>query len=75
MNRHITQKQQIAQYLLEGNSITPIEALNMFGCFRLAAVIFDIKKEYEWDVTSTMIVEEDGKRYASYKLAEKGGEK
>lgn len=40
-----TQVENIRAYLLEGKSITPLEALNMFGCFRLAAVIFTLREE------------------------------
>ena len=41
--RIVTQIGQIKEYLLAGNSITPIEALNMFGAFRLAAIVFKLK--------------------------------
>lgn len=40
-----TQKAQIREYLNNGNRITPLEALDMFGCFRLAAVIFELREE------------------------------
>lgn len=40
-----TQSEQIAKHLESGKSITPIEALNKFGCFRLGARIFDLKKQ------------------------------
>ena len=40
-----TQKEQIKKYLLSRKTITPIQALNKFGCFRLAAVIYKLKNE------------------------------
>ena len=40
-----TQKEQIKTYLLSKKSITPLQALNKFGCFRLAAVIYRLKEE------------------------------
>ncbi|MFA5300179.1 MAG: helix-turn-helix domain-containing protein [Lutibacter sp.] len=40
-----SQEKRIEDYLLRGNSITPIEALERFGCFRLGARIFDLKKK------------------------------
>lgn len=43
-NRKKSQKQLILDYLLEGNEITPMDALNKFGCFRLGARIADLKK-------------------------------
>lgn len=43
---HTTSKSQtdrILEYLLEGHSITPLEALEKFRCLRLGARIADIK--------------------------------
>jgi len=40
----LSQKQRILQWMLEGNTITPLEALNKFGCLRLGARIADIKE-------------------------------
>lgn len=38
-----SQTDRILDYLLTGKSITPLEALDMFKCFRLGARIADIK--------------------------------
>ena len=38
-----SQTDRILEYLLSGKSITPLEALNKFGCLRLGARIADIK--------------------------------
>lgn len=35
-----TQKELIREYLERGNSLTPMDALELFGCFRLATRIF-----------------------------------
>ena len=40
-----SQQEQIKECLLEGNSITAMEALDLFGCFRLASRISDLKKQ------------------------------
>lgn len=40
-----TQSQQILAWLKAGNTLTPTQALNMFGCFRLGARIYDLKQE------------------------------
>ena len=40
-----TQKDKIEDYLKAGNSITPLDALEMFGCFRLGAHIFILRGE------------------------------
>lgn len=38
-----SQTDQILEWMLSGRTITPLEALNRFGCNRLAARISDIK--------------------------------
>lgn len=63
--RKKSQKQQILDYMLEGNEITPMDALNMFGCFRLGARIADLRDE-GYDI-KTRIAKTD-KRYAIYRL-------
>ena len=40
----MSQTKQIYEHLRE-RSITPIEALNLYGCFRLAARIDDLRRE------------------------------
>ena len=62
----MTQNQQIKSYLEKGKSITPIQALNKFGCFRLAARISDLRND-GLNIT-TKIVTKDGKTFASYRL-------
>ena len=43
MDNIISQNKGILAYLQSGKSITPIEALKEFGCFRLSARIFDLR--------------------------------
>ena len=64
-NRKKSQKQQILDYMLDGNEITPIDALNKFGCFRLGARIADLRDE-GYDI-KTSIAKAD-KKYAIYRL-------
>ena len=40
-----SQKSRILAYMKAGHRITPLEALNLFGCFRLGARIADLKEE------------------------------
>ena len=63
-----SQSSKILAYLKEGNGITPIEALNLFGCFRLGARIADIKK-MGYNIVTEMVKVGDGKRVAKYHLA------
>ena len=62
----MTQNQQIKSYLEKGKAITPIQALNKFGCFRLAARINDLRKDGL--NIAAKIMSKDGKTYASYRL-------
>ena len=39
----MTQTEQILAHLKRGKSLTPIDALNEFGCFRLASRILDLR--------------------------------
>jgi len=52
--------------LQEGKSLTPLEALNEFGCFRLAAHIESLRKDGHRIFTH--MVNENGKKYAKYTL-------
>lgn len=61
-----TQKEQIKKYLLSRKTITPIQALNKFGCFRLAAVIYKLKNEGLKIVTE--IEYNKNKQFARYRL-------
>ena len=63
-----SQSSKILAYLKAGNGITPIEALNLFGCFRLGARIADIKK-MGYNIVTEMVKVGDGKRVAKYHLA------
>ena len=40
-----TQNQLILNYLKKGNSITSLEALQKFNCFRLSARIFNLRED------------------------------
>jgi len=71
MSKKESQNKRILEYLEDGNVITPMEALTLFGCMRLASRISDLKKK-GYDITSTIISTGDT-RYAQYKLEEPSG--
>ncbi len=65
----MTQTEAILAHLETGESITPMDALNLFGCFRLAARIKDLRDAGHNILTTTI---DDGMaHYASYSLARK----
>lgn len=68
-HREGSQANQILKHLKNGNGITPLTALQNYGCFRLAAVIFNLKKE-GYNIKTTIIKDND-KKFARYKLEQK----
>jgi len=60
------QKERVLRHLLNGNKITPIDALNMFGCFRLAAIIHDLKSEGQFIQVKIVSDKKTGKNFAQY---------
>jgi hypothetical protein len=63
----MSQNKQIADYLNKGKKLTPIDALNKFGCFRLAARIADLRNEGMNIVTRTIKLE-NKKQIAQYSI-------
>ncbi len=62
-----SQNALIKGWLLNGYSITPMEALNMFGCFRLSARIANLREEGMLVVTDMVTIND--KRVARYYLS------
>jgi hypothetical protein len=60
------QTEKILQWLKLGHSITPIDALKMFGCFRLGARIHDLKRMGH--KIKSELIERDGKHFAEYSI-------
>ena len=60
-----TQNQKILTYLKSGRPLTPMTALNKFGCFRLAARIADLRKDGHTIFTES--VTRNKKTFASYR--------
>lgn len=59
-----SQTLQVLDYIKEYGSITPLEALENIGCFRLGARIWELK-DMGFPVTGTMVTE-NGKRFKRY---------
>lgn len=60
----MSQTDLIRRHLTEHNSITPIEALRRYGCFRLAARIRDLRDQ--GFCVQTVMVERNGTRFTKY---------
>lgn len=68
-NRESSESQcaKIRYWLESANTLTSIEALQMFGCFRLASRIHDLR-DRGVNIAKTMIYGPNGKRYAQYSI-------
>jgi hypothetical protein len=62
----MSQNNQLRAALLAGRSLTPMDALSEFGCFRLAARVADLRRE---GLPIECVSEAaNGKRFARYYL-------
>ena len=63
-----SQESAILEWLRAGNSLTQLDALNRFGCLRLGARVFQLRKD-GYNIESEMVqVGAKKKRVAQYKL-------
>ncbi len=62
----MSQKNQIKHALLRGEHITPMDALDRFGCFRLAPKICELRQEG----MPIKTLRNRAKGYAIYRLQE-----
>lgn len=63
----MTQELAILKYLKRGLSITPIQALNKFGCFRLSSVIHDLRR-VGYEIEMKLVDNQNGKKYGRYRM-------
>lgn len=61
-----SQEKKIRDYLLTGKSLTSLQALNLFGCLRLSARIYDLIKQ--GFLIQSKIIEVNKKRVSQYKI-------
>ena len=60
-----SQCSKILHDLIAGKRITPIDALEKYGCFRLSARISELK-EVGWKIEKETVTLSNGKRIARY---------
>lgn len=64
----MSQESEILSFLKRGRALTPLEALNRFGTFRLSARILGLRRK-GWDIETTMKKTRSGRGYyAEYRL-------
>jgi hypothetical protein len=59
---------KLHEHLVNGNGITPMEALKKWGCFRLSARINELRKFGMPIITET--IRKNGKSFANYFIAQ-----
>ena len=62
-----SQNAKIRAWLEDGNTLTQLQALKLFGCFRLASRIHDLR-DRGLNIIKQMVTGDNGKRYAQYQL-------
>lgn len=66
----MNQRDAILNYLKQGNSITPLEALNLFKCMRLGARMWELEHLHGYSIVKDMVKDEmTGKHYMRYSLS------
>ena len=63
----MSQTDMVLGYLQKGKTLTPMEALDKFGCFRLAARVHDLRNSGH-NILATDYETPTGKRVARYSL-------
>lgn len=63
-----SQTKQIRRHLEAGNTLTALQALNLFNCLRLSGRIHELRHDHDLPVHSE-IVSVNGKHVAQYSLS------
>lgn len=63
-----SQTARIKAALLRGETLTPMDALRRFGCFRLGARIWDLRNKQGMDIRTEQFRTKSGKIVAAYSL-------
>ncbi len=62
-----SQTEAIREALERGEKLTPLDALNRFGCLRLGARVWDLR-DSGMNIVSTMVTVGNNKKVAQYSL-------
>ena len=63
----MSQNNTLLNHMMTGRSISPLEALGLYGVFRLAARMFELKA-MGVDIQKVTKVDINGKQYAEYSI-------
>ena len=65
----MNQSEMILKHLQKFKSITSLQALRMYGCFRLSARIWELRRQ-GYNIKSEMVKLDNGKKVARYYVDE-----
>jgi len=65
----MSQEDKILEYLQAGNYLTPITALEKFGCFRLGARCFELRRK-GYNIQSEIVKGDNRKHFSRYWLSD-----
>ena len=63
----MSQKQTVLRHMRNGKHITPLEAVGLYGIFRLAARIFELRQD-GIEIDTKVVTSPTGLPYARYTL-------
>jgi hypothetical protein len=64
----MSQTDKILKFLLEGHSLTPMQALKKFGTWALSSRISEIRAMNQYNVKSELIKLKSGKHVSKYSI-------
>lgn len=67
-NSEYSQNQRILGYMRLNGSITPLEAIRRFQCYRLGARIYELKRA-GYSITARKVKSKTGKFFSRYSLS------
>ena len=63
-----TKVKKVLEYLEAGNCITDMKAVEIAQSYRLSAIIYQLRHDYELNIQDRWITPESGNRYKEYWL-------
>ena len=63
----MTQKSKILKHLMSKKSLSPLKAIGLFGCYRLASRIHELKND-GYPIETVIKSDGQGRTYASYAM-------
>lgn len=69
--KRVSRTAQIRALFRQGKSLTPLQSIGVFSLYRLADVVFKLRKKHE-PIVTVIRSDPQGHEYAEYRLARRG---